>query len=466
MLKRIISNKRLRIPLTYCALTVVSSAFSATLSAETLQDIYQQALQNDHQYRADQAQHQADSENEHLGRGALLPQISAEASWFKSQISDRSSDQDHDREQKAYSVGLSQALVDLNAWSLYRRGQSLTNVADAELVRAQQSLILRTASAYFEALQAVDNAATARAEEEALKQQLEQARQRFEVGLTAITEVHEAQAAYDSANANRLVTDGNLEISFEALEVLTGKSHESLAPLKDDFPVVPPAPLERDQWEDIALENNASLQVAWHSMRSAKAFADAQKNRHLPTLYGSVSYGANRLTIEDGIPPDLEGLPPSIGGGHDHTTRYGVTLSVPLFTGGNTSAGRRQSYSQYLVAQELHSRTQRDIVQSTRTSHLAVLTTAATVKARQQAIISNRSALDATQAGYDVGTRDLVDVLNAQRNLYRAQRDYYDSLYTYVLATLQLREAAGILAAEDIAELNQWLDESRSIQRG
>lgn len=145
------------------------------------------------------------------------------------------------------------------------------------------------------------------------------------------------------------------------------------------------------------------------------------------------------------------------------TTSIRLDLNIPLYSGGRVSATRRQAYYQYLSTRERFLQTQRDTVQEARSNHLAVLTTAATVKARKQAITSSRSALEATQAGYDVGTRDLVDVLNAQRNLYSAQRDYFNALYSYVIATLQLKRAAGVLVAADINELDQWLDKSRQV---
>jgi len=201
----------------------------------------------------------------------------------------------------------------------------------------------------------------------------------------------------------------------------------------------------------MALDNNATLKSSWFAAQSAEAAAKSAKAQHLPTLSGSVRYGNTERDVEDDTVLDQT------------ATTVQLDLSVPLFAGGGISAARRQAANQYVQARELYLQTQRDTVQNARSRHLDVLTTAATVKARQQAITSSRSALEATQAGYDVGTRDLVDVLNAQRNLYSAQRDYYNALYSYVVATLQLKQAAGVLVAADIGELNQWLDKSRAV---
>lgn len=430
---------------------------SQPLMADTLGNIYRQAVQNDYQFRAAQAQRRADSEAKNLGRAALLPQINGQAQWIRSEIEESGLDQDYSRETTSYSISLRQPLVDLSAWQTYRRGQALTDLASARFITAEHALILRTANAYFGALQAVDNVNTAKAEEAALKQQLEQSQQRYEVGLTAITEVHEARAAYDSAVANRLVADGNLGIAFEALEVLTGQPHHTLSPLKDDFPVVPPEPRDREAWVQLARENNADVLVARLNMDAAKAQADAQRNRHLPTLYGDVSYGSD--SVSGGRPQ--QGFFP--GDVDSRSATVGVTLNVPIFTGGGTSASRREAYERYLAARDLHMQAQRDSVQTTRSAHLRVLTSVAAVNARQLAITSNQSALDATQAGYEVGTRDLVDVLNAQGNLFRAQRDYFDALYTYVLANFQLKQAAGVLLDEDVFSLSQWLDQDNPV---
>ncbi len=434
-----------------CALILLSQ----TTRAETLQDIYRQAVENDHRFKAAQAQRDAGVENKNLSRAALLPQIAGDASWQKSDVeNDVVSAQNpakYDGTQTVYGVGLNQSIINLSNWHRYSQGRALADTAEAEFLIAQEDLILRTSRAYFDALQAVDNLATAKAEEDALGHQLEQTKQRFAVGLTAITEVHEAQAAYDSATANRLVAAGNLGIAFEALEVLTGQSYRSLSPLLDDFPVAPPEPSNREEWVKMALDNNASLKASWFAARSAEANAKAAKADHFPTLGGSIRYGNTGRDLDDDTVLDQT------------ATTVQLDLSVPLYAGGGISASRRQAANQYVQARELYLQTQRDTVQNTRSRHLDVLTTAATVKARKQAITSSRSALEATQAGYDVGTRDLVDVLNAQRNLYSAQRDYFNALYSYVIATLQLKQAAGVLVAADVSELDQWLDKSRAV---
>lgn len=446
-------NKRLSLLLA----TFASGLYllSAQAQAETLLDIYQQARENDHIFQAAKADLDAGEQNSAINRAALLPQISASAFYtdYNESVTAQDITTDDDTTARGYSINLTQNIINLQVWYQAKVGGYLSDLAGAQYVQGMQGLILRTATAYFDALEAVDNLASANAEKESYSQQLEQTKQRFEVGLTAITEVHEAQARYDSAVANQLIAEGGLGIAFEALEVLTGKSYQSISPLKEDFPVVPPEPAAREPWVKQAQQNNADLKVAQYQRQTAAAAAKAAKAGHLPTLSGSLTYNDGNT--------DLPGQEP------DYVERDGLTanltLQVPIFTGGGVSASRRQAAAQALSAKELYLQTQRAVVQTTRASHLRVLTTAATVKALRQAIRSNQSALEATQAGYDVGTRDLVDVLNAQRLLFIAQRDYFEGLYNYVLTTLELKQAAGTLSEKDVVELNSWLNRERSV---
>ena len=444
--------------------TVAILGLSAAVHGETLEEIYQQALLNDHQFKAAQAAYAGGQENLAIGRAGLLPQIGASYQYSRSESTiepmNGSPGEERTTTSKILGAELVQPLFDMAAWYNYRRGKSLSNLAEAQFHLAEQDLIIRTAEAYFEALKAVDNLETAIAEESALGHQLEQTKQRFEVGLTAITEVHEAQAAYDSSVALRLTTEGNLGIAFEALEVLTGRPYNQLAPIQDRFPVDKPVPADRHEWVELAVQNNFSLNAASLSAEAAKRAAKAQTSQHLPTVSGRLAYND---TSRDN---DLIGV--GVGGQplfEGEETSIGVTVSLPLFAGGGLSAQRRQAHQQYLQTQEEFYQAQRDVVQDTRSLYLSVVTSVASVKARQQAITSSRSALEATQAGYDVGTRDLVDVLNAQRSLYSAQRDYYDALYTYVLNSLRLKAAAGLLSGEDIASLNQWLDQQNPVTK-
>lgn len=445
------------------------SSLSAASLAEDLSSIYKQALENDHEFKAAVANSRATAESKNLGRAGLLPTIAAQASWSDSTtdnsgISISSSDDDGepfssstDTTSSGYTITLSQPLFDMAAWHDYRAGRAALDLSSAQLQAAEQSLVIRVAQAYFDTLEAADNLETSLAEEQAFEQQLEQSRQRFEVGLSAITEVHEAQAVYDSAVANRLTAEGNLGIAFEALEVLTGKSYYTLSPIKENFEAVAPVPAERKQWVERALIGNANLAFAKANAESLKQSAKSARSGHLPTVSLNGSYGDNNSDTFTNVfsNSDID----------SETQSISVTLNVPIFAGGATSASSRRAKQESIEARENYLKAKRDTVQAARSSHLAVITSMATVKALKQAIVSNQSALEATQAGYSVGTRDLVDVLNAQRGLYQAKRNYHDALYTYIINSLLLKQTAGMLSESDLNQLNTWLDSDRQVTK-
>lgn len=442
---------------------------STTALAETLHQTYLLALDNDHQLKADQARYKAGLEAETISRAALLPQINASA-----QFSDSTQDyagyqsaaggtisQSSDVTTETYAVTLTQPLFNMAAWFGYKQGQTVSAQAEAQFSADQQALIIRTSEAYFNVLASIDNLETALAEQNALSHQLEQTRQRFEVGLTAITDVHEAQSAYDTAVAATLVAQGSLGIAFEQLEVLTGKPMTGVAPLLDNFPVAPPEPAARQDWVEFAIANNYSLKVAELSSGSARQNARAKAANHLPTVTGSLTY-----TDMDDTNTTIDGVPFNVGSRITDGSTVAVSVNVPLYSGMRTSSERRQAYQQSLQSEELFNQALRDTIQSARSLHLSVVTDVAQIKARKQATVSSQSALEATQAGYEVGTRNLVDVLNAQRSVYEAQRNYDSSRYTYILNMLRLKQAAGNLTPEDILKLNQWLNATQQVERG
>jgi outer membrane protein len=433
-----------------------------TASANSLLDIYQLALQNDAQLKADTAAYEAGLQYKAIGRSGLLPQVVATASYADNNsdvINKINSTQSGkiDTTQTGWGVSLQQPLFDMGAWYNYRAGRAQSDLAVAQFGADQQSLIVRAAEAYFNVLRAVDTLEASIAEEKALSHQLEQTRQRYEVGLTAITEVHEAQAAYDSATATKLEARGRLGIAYEALEVLTGQPHDRVAPLTEKFPVVEPTPADRHAWVEFSLKNNYNLKAARLRSEAAHESAKASRSGHLPTVRASLGYNDS---AEDGR---RLGLP--VDSTTDGTS-VSISLNVPLFAGGGTSARSRQAHALYNQAFELYNATQRNVVQSARALHLSVETGVAQVQARKQAIISSQSALEATQSGYEVGTRNLVEVLQAQRQLYQARRNYTTALYDYVINTIRLREVAGMLTPADVEAIDQWLDTQAPVSRG
>ena len=437
----------LRYIILYWLLMVASAGQS-----ETLKEIYQLAEENDHQLQADKAAYLSDKESAAINRATLLPQISGTASVTDSTV-DTNNLSAEDIDETAYEVTLTQSIINASDWYSYKQGKIQSQLAAIRYSAAQQSLVFRVTEAYVNVLSALDQLTTSQAEEKAFAQQLEQIRQRYEVGLISINDVLEAQAAYDSAAANTFEAEGNLGIQFDALGVLTGQNHDSIASLKRDFPVSPPSPVDRQQWIELALESNYELMASKLVMEAAAYNTRSITSDHYPTLSGNLSYG--NVDTESSTQANADTDVQSVG----------LELSIPIYTGGNTSARRRQAYQNELQAREEYLLLKRSTIQSARALHLSVVTDVRQVVARKQAIVSNQSALEAIQAGYDTGTRDIVDVVNAQNNLFQAQRNYFNSLYNYILNSLRLKEVAAKLVPADLDDLEHWLDRENQVSR-
>ena len=440
--------------------------------ADTLQDIYDMALKNDPVLKAAEANFRANKEYEVQGKASLLPQVGARAAYglqdveqtgssYLGSLTSGDTQTDVRQDTKDYSLTVSQKIFDVPAWFNFQQGKQLTKQAEAQFAVDQQELIVRTVGAYINVLRAIDNLKSSKAEEAAFQRQLEQTQQRFDVGLIAITDVHEARAAYDLSVVNRLTDEGFLGVSYEALSVLTGQRHSNIWTLSEKFPVEHPQPADVEPWVELAVSGNYKLKVAEYASDAAREASEARKWAHLPTVRGQLSLVDNSSdTSYDQKQGTLAATNPHFQGYNDvQGNSISLVLEAPLWTGGAIGSQRRQAYEQYLSASDTRTAVMRDTIQNARSAHVGVTVTADRVKARKQAIVSAQSALDATTAGYEVGTRNVVDVLNAQRILYSAIRDYANTRYDYIVYLIGLRRASGQLSPEDVAAINKWLEE-------
>ncbi len=443
----------------------------APLSAgESLLDIYEIALDNDAQLKAEIAQYRADLELKQLALAPLLPQVRLGASRaLRDSENTRLTITEFQNGQvvidevtngsrtftTSYDINLNQTLFDLSAWFDWKSGRERSMQAEATLAAAQQNLIVRVSEGYFGVLRAQDNLLAAKAQERALARQLEQTRQRFNVGLIAITDVYEAEARYDLAGVTRIVEENNVAVARERLSVLTGQSHGQLLLLSDEFTPEAPRPSDRSAWVDFALANNYELAAVRFAEEAARQNAKSRQMGHAPTVSAQLAYSESET---DGTvtPPTAFNLPPRSDG---YNESFQVRVDLPLYSGGAVSANRRRAAEQFNAARENRINLTRNTVTASRSLHMTVTSDVARVKARKQAIKSTQSALDATVAGYEVGTRNIVDVLNAQNAVFAARRDYANSRYDYVLNSMRLKENAGTLSPEDIAALESFLIE-------
>lgn len=348
-----------------------------------------------------------------------------------------------------WGVSLTQSVIDLASWYSFQSARASDRAGAVNLAAQEQDLIMRVATAYFDVLRAQELLETNLQEEEAALRSLEQTQQREEVGLVAITDVYDGQAAYDLARNTTILQRDLLQARFEALEAITGQTHDDIDELREDFPIIEVDGSLPD-WEDQAEDNSLAIAAAEFTLDASRKTLRARKSDHLPTVAFSGNFGHDVTApiINQGI---------QIGGGAFDRTSLTLTVQVPLFQGGAINSRRRQAEYDVIAAQESLEFTKRQLTQNIRNAYRRVNTDVLVIAQRQQSIISSQTALDATELGAEVGTRNIVEVLLARQNLYRALRDYADARYNYVLDSLTLKQVAGILTPQDVVELNQWL---------
>lgn len=432
--------------LAFWLFSVATNLYAAIDLAET----YKLADKNDPQWSAIKHTYQAQKENYYQVRSQLLPSLSLGAELAqKNTEADGGSEDDY--QQQVYSASVSQPLFQMESWHNVKKAKATDKQIDIEFEAALQSFLIRILDTYLNVLRANETLAFRKAEESAIARQKDQTEQRFQVGLIAKTDVHEAQAAFDIAVVQRIIAERDLSLSLKNLETLTGTLIKEVQYLADDFPILLPQPNDINEWVNMALENNKSLRAAKLNESAAMHEYDAKKALHYPTVDLVGSYqklSTDATNVISGIQtetPDTE------------TTTIALQLNVPLYTGGLVSSSRRRAKSLLYKAQDDTRFTEKDLLKNVSNLVRVVQTRVAEVNAQRLSIRSAESALEATKAGYEAGTRTIVDVLVAQRALYQAKRNYADARFNYILDSLRLKELAGILSPEDIASINQWL---------
>jgi outer membrane protein len=419
------------------------------------------AAKNDPLLQAAMYRRDANNENRAQARSNLLPTLTASGSATRgdSQTSIAGiqvSDTDTDNE--SLRLQLTQSLYDPANYRRLDIAKGRVSQGEAVYQKAYQDFLVRIADSYFNVLTAIDGVTFAEAEEKALQRQFEQAEQRFEVGLTAVTDVHEARASYDNARARAIVSRNRLADAKEGLRELTGQYFELLDPLQEVLPLVTPVPANAEEWVQIALANNPSVQSAHHGVEIAEGNAGLQRAGRLPSL--SFTASKNEFTNNEffGRDPFTQLPSPFTQTLENDDTQYGIQLSWSLYQGGGISSRTRQARAELNAAQQDLDVQQRATVRQTQNAYRAVVAGIQQVEAFGQAMISAESALEATQAGFEVGTRTIVDVLIAEQRYFQAQRDNSTARHTYIVDHLRLKAAAGVLAEDDLAKVNTILD--------
>jgi outer membrane protein len=453
---------------THAILALAALLAGPASAADSLLDIYQRALQNDPTIREAEAQYLANSEAKPQARAALMPQLTLGSS-LASQFSDTrggalapdgtliGTRSQFDQDAHGWSVSLSQTIFDWGRYTQLKQADKRVMRAETDYEAQKQALLIRVATAYFNVLAAKDSLASAVAAREAISRQLEQAQRRFEVGLIAITDVQQSQAGYDDSVASEILAQRTLATSYELLREIIGDMVTELAAPSDDLPLLSPDPASPEQWAQTALAQNLTLVSSRIAAEVAEDDIQIQRGSRLPQLSLSANYSSNdnartQTIFRDPLPPQIT---PTTQLPTSHS--WQINLNFPLFNGGLNHSRIQQAVYLHRVATEDLERIARQTERQARDAYLGVISEISRVRALRQSVESNRTALRATEAGFEVGTQTTVDVLTSQRNLSNAETSYSRSRYDYIMNVLTLKQAAGTLGVADVEQVDSWL---------
>ncbi|NQV87119.1 MAG: TolC family outer membrane protein [Woeseiaceae bacterium] len=436
---------------------------SGPIHAESLLEIYQQALQSDPQIHEAEARRLAALEAKPQARGVLLPQINAIGDWNETDVSGSSfsfidgetTAFDQSSTNTNWSVSLRQTLFRWDQIVNLRRADKTVTRAEAVREAAQQDLIVRVAQRYFDVLAAEDRLTSINADRDAIARQLEQAKQRFEVGLIAITDVQESQAAYDQAVAREIGAKRTLATARNLMREITGQYVSEFEAPAEDFPLVNPVD-DETSWVDLSLAQNLSLVASRLDEELARDEISFRRNGYYPKLDLVVSTGESTSEGDVFSSSTAGSFTNNFDDANDRDV-VSLQFTVPLFAGGYNSSRVKEAVYLHRASREQLQRITRETERQARDAYLGVISEISRVKALEQAVESSRTALQATQAGYEVGTRTIVEVLNSQFSLYVAITNFYQSRYEYIMNALRLKQAAGTLEIQDLEKIDQWL---------
>jgi outer membrane protein len=435
------------------------AASSSLASAEDLLSVYQQAQASDPVVLRAHAQYLATEEGIERARSVLLPQVYGSASYTESKsefipTSDigqsLGSLLTNKSDTTSYGINLDMELYNHSTWLKLDNAKKVAHQSDVSYQLAKQDLIVRVTQAYFQVLSSKDDLEFSKAEKAAIERQLEQTKQRFSVGLTAITDVHEAQAQYDNAVTSEIRAENQVFNAEEALRVITNVYPRDLNILNTErFSTSRPFPNSANEWQQTAEAKNLELIAERINIDIAKENINIAKSGHYPRLSLNGSYGSRE---QDNEVNSFKNNNPALD---SHS--IGVSLYVPIYSGGAISSSVRQAQSNYVVASQNMEQAHRNVVRNTRNAYNTVITAVSAIKSLEQAVVSAQSALKATEAGFEVGTRTIVDVLNSTKNLYNAKRNLSSTRYNYIQSVLALKRAGGTITEQDLADINQGL---------
>ncbi|PXB02938.1 outer membrane channel protein TolC [Pectobacterium carotovorum] len=424
--------------------------FSAMSQAENLLQVYQQAKSTNPDLRSSAATRDAAFEKINQARSPLLPQLGLGADYTYNRGYRDSKGVDSNV--KGASLQLTQTLFDMSKWRALTLQEKQAGIEDVTYQTAQQNLMLNTATAYFNVLRAIDSLSYINAQKQAIYRQLDQTTQRFNVGLVAITDVQNARAQYDSVLANEVLTRNTLDNALESLRQITGNFYPQLAGLNiERFSTQKPEAVNNLLKE--AENRNLNLLSARLSQDLAREQIRSAETGYMPTLDLTASTGVSDTRYSGSRTNNSNSFNDSDAGQH----KVGINFTLPLYSGGATNSQVKQAQHSYVSASELLESAHRSVIQTVRSSFNNISASISSINAYKQAEVSAQSSLDAMEAGYQVGTRTIVDVLDATTTLYNAKQQLSSARYDYLINQLNIKSAQGTLNEADLQALNASL---------
>lgn len=418
--------------------------------ADDLLRVYDQALHNDPTFKQAQSTWWSAKQNLPIARSAYLPQIAVtddfERQWNETNPNNVSNNW---RTQNALTVTATQAIFDYSAWTNIKEQAASVKSATATYLASVQDLMQRTVQAYFNVLQAYDVLRFTIANKNSVKRQLVTAQQKFKVGLIAITGVYDAQSRYDQSVADEITDRNNLYDQLENLRAITGQHYDTLKGVVEQVPLIKPMPNNINTWVQTAESQNYSIKSNQYAAESAHENIKNQLSAALPSVDGTASYGDTR---------NFDYSKGGVGQAKSaQAAAFGLSLTWNPFQGGATYFSTKQARYDYLTAVGALESSHRDVVSQTRQAFLGILSGISRIKADKQSIVSAENEYKATQAGYEVGTRTMVDVLNSLTQVYQSKSTYMQDQYAYINEIISLKEQAGTLNVKDLEQINGWL---------
>lgn len=450
------------------AIGFVSLLISTTVQAADLIDVYKQALSSDPTYQQAISQRLATKEGVPITLSSLLPNIAlafdpaiTRSGYSGANFATGNTVRNNTLRSYDLALTVTQTVFNFSQYMQLASSVATSHQADAVLNSALQSLMVRVSSAYFAVLRDEDNVSYANATMLAYKEQLDQIKQQFQVGLKTVTDVYTAQSSYDSAVAGFIQAKINLNNDRENLRVITGVYYDHLTPLSESFPLVSPQPDDVERWVQTSLKQNWSIKAAQFSLDSSRQNIRAQFGGHMPTIQVQ---GLSDRQFQQNINRYPQAINQRSGPSTQTDRQLMVEMNLPIFSGGGVVAQTDQAVYQYEVTQQQLELTQRTTLNTTRQSYFGIIAGISQIKADREAIKSTISSLQGMEESFKVGSETLVDVLNQQQKVFQAQTRYATDRYAYVNNYLALKQAAGTLSFEDIRAINEWLREGQTMQ--